>query len=123
MGREERGGEKGGSGWKKGRRQQLQYLLLYPRERLRYICLLKAPAQTGTEADNYKDPHVSPNSVRVLFKQTKNGLFQLHPGSMKRVKRCCTSLWELQKEKGMRGKKREKKAVRYCRFRTLHRRQ
>lgn len=114
------GGEerRGGSGWKKGRRQQLQYLLLSPRERLRYICLLKAPAQTGTaqKQTTTKPPHVNRNTVHVLFTQTENGFFQLHAGSMKRVKRCCSPLWELQKEK-------KKKAVCYCRFRILHRQQ
>lgn len=92
---------RGGSGWKKGRRQQLQYLLLSPRERLRYICLLKAPAQTGTaqKQTTTKPPHVNRNTVHVLFTQTENGFFQLHAGSMKRVKRCCSPLWELQKEK------------------------
>lgn len=119
MGTEERrGGE--GAGGKKGRRQQLQYMLLSPRERLRYICLLKAPAQTGTaqKQTTTKPPHVNRNTVHVLFTQTENGFFQLHAGSMKRVKRCCSPLWELQKEK-----KKKRKAVCYCRFRILHRQQ
>lgn len=53
----------------------------------------------STEADDYKPPHVNRNSVLVLFAQTKKGFFQLRPGSMKRVKRCCSPLWELQKAK------------------------
>lgn len=123
MGREERRGEEGAGGEKR-RRQQLQSLLLYPRERLRYICLLKAPAQTGTaqRQTTTKPPHVNRTSVRVLFTQTKKAFFQLHPGSTKRVKRCCSPLWELQKAKA-REKKKKRKAVCYCRYRILHRQQ
>lgn len=114
-----RGGRGGRGGWKKGRRQQLQYLLLYPRERLQYICLLKASAQTGRaqKQTTTKPPHVNRNSVRVLFVQTKKGFFQLHPGSMKRVKRCCSPLWELQKAKA----RKKRNAGCCCRFRMLHR--
>lgn len=115
MGREERR-ERGRRGWKKGRRQQLQYLLLYPRERLQYICLLKASAQTGTaqKQTTTKPPHVNRNSVRVLFAQTKKGFFQLRPGSMKRVKRCCSPLWELQKAKARKKETRDVVAISEC---------
>lgn len=37
--------------------------------------------------------------MHVLYAQTKKVFFQLRPGSLKRVKRCCSPLWELQKPK------------------------
>lgn len=57
--REVAGGEEGVGG---GRQQQLQCLLLYPRERLRYICLLKAsaPDKHSAAAQCYKAPSVVP---------------------------------------------------------------
>lgn len=100
----------------RGRQRQLQCLLLYPGERLRYICLLKASATdkhcTATEC--YKALSVAPkpptqsqppswvnrHCMHVLYAQTKKVVFQLRPGSLKRVKRCCSPLWELQKPKG-----------------------
>lgn len=102
----------GGGG---GRQRQRQCLLLYPGDRLRYICLFKASAtdKRGTAAKRYKASSVSskplaplqpPSRVNrhcmhVLYAQTKKVFFQLRPGSLKRVKRCCSSLWELQKPK------------------------
>lgn len=103
-------------GEERGRQRQLQCLLLYPGERLRYICLLKASATdkhcTATEC--YKALSVAPkpptqsqppswvnrHCMHVLYAQTKKVVFQLRPGSLKRVKRCCSPLWELQKPKG-----------------------
>lgn len=59
---EEVGGEEGWVGG--GRLWQLQCLLLYPRERLRYICLLKAspPDKHGAAAERYKASSVVPKS-------------------------------------------------------------
>lgn len=50
-------------GVEKGRQRQLQCLLLYPGECLRYICLLKASAtdKRSTEAERYKALSVAPN--------------------------------------------------------------
>lgn len=54
--------------------------------------------------------------MHVLYTQTKKVFFQLRPGSLKRVKRCCSPLWELQKNQ-RRGKRH---AGCYCCFRILH---
>lgn len=37
--------------------------------------------------------------MHVLYAQTKKVFFQLRPASLKRVKWCCSPLWELQKPK------------------------
>lgn len=114
--RERRGGGQRGGGVGGGRQRQLQCSLLYPGERLRYICLLKAsaPDKHGAAAERYKAPSVVPKAPRipshspswvsrhcmhVLYAQTKKVFFQLRPVSLKRVKRCCSPLWELQKPK------------------------
>lgn len=110
-----RGGEKRRRGVERGRQRQLQCLLLYPGERLRYICLLKAPAtdKHSAAAACYKASSVAPkppapsqppswvnrHCMHVLYAQTKKVFFQLRPGSLKRVKWCCSPLWELQKPK------------------------
>lgn len=97
-----------------GRQRQLQCLLLYPRERLRHICLLKASAtdRHNTAAERYKASSVapkppapisSPQSIGTVCMfwtlRQKKLFFQLCPVSLKRVKWCCSSLWELQKPK------------------------
>lgn len=100
-----KGGEKGweqrrrGAG--RGRQRQLQCSLLYPGERLRYICLLKTSAtdKHSAAAESYKASWVNRHCMHVLYAQTKKVFFQLRPGSLKRVKRCCSPLWELQKPK------------------------
>lgn len=110
----------GGGGVGGGRQRQLQCSLLYPRERLRYICLLKAsaPDKHSAAAERcYKASSVVPkptnppsqppswvnrHCMHVLYAQTKKVFFQLRPASLKRVKRCCSPLWELQKPKARR---------------------
>lgn len=111
-----RGGRSGGAGGvERGRQRQLQCLLLYPGERLRYICLLKASAtdRHSTAAERYKASSVdleppttsqppswvNRHCMHVRYAQTKTVFFQLRPGSLKRVKRCCSPLRELQKPK------------------------
>lgn len=128
-GGEKRWGMKKGGGVGRGRQRQLQCLLLYPRERLRYICLLKASAtdKHSAAAERYKALSVAPkpptpsqppswvnrHCMHVLYAQTKKVFFQLRPSSVKRVKRCCVE--GITKPKA-RGKKR---AGSYCCFRIL----
>lgn len=59
---EGRGEEVGEGGVGRGRQRQLQCLLLYPGERLRYICLLKASAtdKHSVAAESYKASSVAP---------------------------------------------------------------
>ena len=42
---------------------------------------------------------VNRHCMHVLYAQTKKAFFQLRPASLKRVKRCCSPLWELHKPK------------------------
>lgn len=107
-----RGGRRGGG---KGRQRQLRCSLLYPGERLRYICLLKASAtdKHSGAAESYKASSVAPptpppvnrHCMHVLYTQTKKVFFQLRPGSLKRVKWCCSVLWELHKPKARKKKR------------------
>lgn len=102
----EKGGEEEEGGRKKGKAATTTILAAVPEGTPAVHLPFKSSGtdRHGTEADDYKAPRVNRNSVRVLFAQTKKGFFQLRPSSMKRVKRCCSPLWELQKSKG-KGKK------------------
>lgn len=56
----------------------------------------------GSQAPHRSQPPswVNRHCMHVLYAQTKKVFFQLRPGTLKRVKRCCSPLWELKKPKG-----------------------
>lgn len=53
----------------------------------------------GSQASSQPPSWVNGHCMHVLYAQTKKVFFQLRPCSLKRVKRCRSPLWELQKPK------------------------